>query len=144
MSHDSLLEKLILNHCWQTYEILYSNFTPAARFSSEFLSAVELAVVTNLFQLSIEIDAAKHVLHIREEWKSEDYKLTVLSYSYNLLDKDKHTIIRADSLPHHKVDYKGHPLAYFPHHIHDRKGRICSFSGNLHDFVMKCLDILSV
>ena len=79
MSDDSLLEKLILNHCWQIYEMLYSNFSPAARFSSEFLSAVELALVTNLFQLSLEIDAAKHVLHIREEWKSEDYKLTVLS-----------------------------------------------------------------
>ena len=74
-------------------------------------------------------------LHINEEYDFQNQKLDVKAYSYNLLDKNKNSLIRADSLPHHGVDYRRRKLTHFPHHLHDERGRICSFSGQIEDFV---------
>jgi len=81
-------------------------------------------------------------LHIHEEYDFREHTLLIKVYRYNLLDKGKHNIIRADSLPHHRVDYKSHKLTHFPHHLHDERGRICSFSGWIEDFVKRSSAIL--
>ena len=38
-------------------------------------------------------------------------------------------------------DYKNKKLINFPHHLHDEKGRICSFSGDIADFIKYILRI---
>jgi len=83
-----------------------------------------------------------YFLHIHEEYDFREHTLSVKAYSYNLLDKGKNNIIRADCLAHHQVDYKGHKLAHFPHHVHDEKGRICSFSGRIEDFLTRSFAVL--
>ena len=75
------------------------------------------------------------ILMIIEEYEFYDYDLRVQSYSYNLMDKNQNNILRADSMPNHHYDYKNKRLTNFPHHLHDEKGRICSFSGKVSDFI---------
>ena len=90
----------------------------------------------------MEIGGSGHSIHIYEEYEFTEYKLVLKAYVYILFDKAKNSIIRVDSLPHHRIDYKGHRLAHFPNHLHDEMGRICSFSGRIEDFVRRCCTIL--
>ena len=105
-------------------------------------SLVELALTSGYLQLGVEISRKGHLLPIHEEYGFPGYEVVVKAYSYNLSDKNKHNIIRADLLPHHRVDYKGRKLAHFPHHLHDEKGRISSFSGRIEDFVKRAAGVL--
>lgn len=100
----------------------------------EFPELAERAVVTGLPQLRVQI-GAKHFLPVEEEYGFQNHELTVERYSYVLLDEDQDVVIRADPLPRHQTDYKKHQLRYFPHHLHDEKGRIGSFTGRIEDFV---------
>ena len=81
----------------------------------------------DIFKFLLRLAQRGHFLHIHEEYDFEEHGLEVKGYSYNLLDESKHSIIRADSLPYHWVDYKSHKLSHFPDHSHDEKGRICLF-----------------
>ncbi len=92
-------------------------------------------MISGYFQLAIEIGPKGYLLHIHEEYKFRDYRLAIKTYSYNLLDRNKNSVMRADSLPYHKVDYKGKKLTNFPHHLHDNKGKLCQFSGKIEDFI---------
>ena len=135
MLHDSHQRRLIINRCWLIYDLITKKFRPLHEFHIEFPSLAELALISGYLQVLVEITRRGHFLRIHEEYDFIEHMLVVKVYSYNLLDKSKHSIIRADSLPHHRVDYKGHKLAHFPDHLHDEKGKICSFSGKLQDFV---------
>ncbi len=72
---------------------------------------------------------------MRETYIFPQNELRIDSYSYPLIEIGNKAIIRADSAPHHKRDYRGKLLTHFPDHLHDDKGRICSFSGKLEDFI---------
>ena len=142
MLHDSHQRRLIINRCWQIYDLITQKFRPLHEFHIEFPSLVELALISGYLQVLVEISRRGHFLRIDEEYDFIEHMLVVKVYSYNLLDKSKHSIIRADSLPHHRVDYKGHNLSHFPDHLHDEKGRICSFTGKIEDFVKRISAII--
>jgi hypothetical protein len=135
MSIDIYGQKLISAHCWTIYELIISHFVVSEDFSNNFLDIVDLALNSNLFRIKIDILKEKFILMIIEEYEINQYELTVKSYSYNLIDKNLNNILRADSLPHHHYDYKNKRLTNFPHHLHDEKKRICSFSGEISDFI---------
>ena len=143
MLHDSHQRRLIINRCWLIYDLITKKFRPLNEFHIEFPSLAELALISGYLQVLVEITRRGHFLHIHEEYDFIEHILVVKGYSYNLLDKSKHSIIRADSLPHHRVDYKGHNISHFPDHLHDEKGRICSFSGKLQDFLKRASEIIA-
>ena len=99
-------------------------------------------MISGYLQVLVEISPRRHFLHIHEEYGFIEHILVVKAYSYNLLDKSKNNNIRADSLPHHRLDYKSHKLSHFPDHLHDEKGRICSFTGKIEDFVKRASEII--
>ena len=142
MLHDSHQRRLIINRCWLIYDLITKKFRPLHEFHIEFPSLAELALISGYLQVLVEITRRGHFLRIHEEYDFIEHMLVVKVYSYNLLDKSKHSIIRADSLPHHRVDYKGHKLSHFPDHLHDEKGRISSFSGKIDDFVERTSEIV--
>lgn len=142
MLHNSYQQRLIINRCWFIYDLITGKFRYLYEFHIEFPALVELALISGYLQVFVKISPGGHFLHIHEEYDFREHRLEVKGYSYNLLDKSKHNIIRADSLPYHRVDYKGHELSHFPDHLHDEKGRICSFNGKVEDFVKKVSGII--
>ena len=60
-----------------------------------------LPLISGYLQVLVKINPGGHFLHIHEEYDFREHRLEVKGYSYNLLDKSKHNIIRADSLPYH-------------------------------------------
>lgn len=144
MLHDSHQRRLIINRCWLIYDLITKKFRPLHEFHIEFPSLAELALISGYLQVLVEITRRGHFLRIHEEYDFIEHMLVVKVYSYNLLDKSKHSIIRADSLPHHRVDYKGHNLSHFPDHLHDEKGRICSFTGKIEDFLERASEIIEI
>lgn len=135
MFHDSNQQRLIIDRGWLIYDLISSKFIVPHQFHVEYPSVLENAIITGYFQLSVVIDKKQHLLRIHEEYAFRDYELVIKAYSYNMLDKNENNIIRADSLPHYKTDYKGKKLKNFPHHLHDKAGRICQFSGKIEDFI---------
>ena len=137
MLYNSHQRRLVAERCWLIYDLISETFRVPDEFHIEFPSLVELALISGYFQVLVEVDRKGHFLHIHEEYDFKDRELIVKIYSYNFLDRSKHSIIRADSLPHYQVDYKGRKLKHFPHHLHDERGRICSFSGRIEDFIKR-------
>lgn len=138
MLADSYHQQLISERCWTIYEAITGHLDVSDDFYLRFQEAAELALETNLFRLKTEIADHNYSLIINEEYKIENYELKLESYSYNLIDSNQKNILRADTVPHHQFDYKNKKLINFPHHMHDEKGRICSFSGEIVDFI-KCI-----
>ncbi len=126
-----------MDRCWLIYDLITEAFAVPHPFHLEFPSVVELALRSGYLQVLVEIDRKGHALHIHEEYEFRDYELVISVYSYPLLDKSKHCILRADPLPHPRVDYRRRRLSHFPHHLHDERGRIGSFSGQIEDFVKR-------
>lgn len=142
MLHDSHQRRLIINRCWLIYDLITKKFRLLHEFHMGFPSLAELALISGYLQVLVEITRRGHFLRIHEEYDFIEHMLVVKVYSYNLLGKSNHSIIRADSLPHHRIDYKGHNLSHFTDHLHDEKGRICSFSGKIEDFVKRASEII--
>ena len=82
-------------------------------------------------------------LTVREEYVFDRQRLTVSRYSYNVIDVSGNNVIRADNLPFHRTDYRRRLLTHPPYHIHDRQGRVNSFSGEVHDFFAQVTELLS-
>jgi hypothetical protein len=82
-------------------------------------------------------------LSLREEYTFDREKLRINHYSYNLLDVAGNNLLRADNLPFHRTDYRKRLLTHPPHHIHDERGRVFSFSGHAHAFIAKAKALLS-
>ena len=142
MLPDSYHQQLISERCWTIYEVVTGLLDVSDDFYHKFWDAAELAFETDLFRLKAEIMANEYSLIINEEYKIENYKLTIESYSYNLIDRNQNNILRTDTVPHHQFDYKNKKLINFPHHLHDEKERICSFSGEIADFIKYILRIV--
>ena len=74
-------------------------------------------------------------LSLREEYAFDRLRLTVNRYSYNVVDSHDDNLFRADNLPFHRTDYRGRALTHPPHHVHDARGKVLSFSGQIEDFI---------
>jgi hypothetical protein len=134
-------QRRIAERCWKIYDLLVRAFTPPLEFHLAFPEQAELAIFSGALQVRAAIDK-QHIIDLSEEYELRNRELRIMFYSYILLDVHDHILLRADPLPHHRVDYRKHPLTHFPHHLHDERGRIHSFSGRLEDFVMRAVELL--
>ena len=82
-------------------------------------------------------------LSLREEYAIDRQRLTVSRYSYNLIDAAGNNFRRADNLPFHRTDYRKRLLTHPPHHIHDQRGRVFPFSGDVRHFIADAKTLLS-
>jgi Family of unknown function (DUF6516) len=80
---------------------------------------------------------------LREEYVFDRQRLTVNRYSYNVIDVTGNNVLRADNLPFHRTDYRRRLLRHPPHHLHDERDRVHSFSGDLDEFIARAQTILS-
>jgi hypothetical protein len=142
MSYEEYQQAQILDHCWSVYLLLTANLPLGEDFPAQYPALVESALISGNLQISLKITEL-YDLHVREEYRFFQGNLGISSYSYTLVDADNNAVFRADGLPYHNTDYKSQPLAHPPHHIHDRRGRIRSFSGNLQDFITEIKGIIS-
>lgn len=134
MSYERHLEAQIIERCWSIYNLLTSTFSPSDTFHLGFPSLVETAIISSDLQINMPL-AEGFTLILREEYEFSLHKLKLHSYSYNLLEQNGNSALRCDNLPYHQTDYKGHRLTHPPHHVHDKLGRISSFTGDLEDFI---------
>ena len=125
---------LLINRCWSIYLLLTEHISVPSAFHEEFPILVERATHSGLFHLTVRL-SDEHSLYIREESEVTGHQLHVGSYSYTLTGPGGDPLFRADPLPHHRTDHRKRPLAAFPHHLHDPRGRILSFSGEVSDFI---------
>jgi len=139
--YDAHQQGRIIQRCWMIYELVSDTFVPPHEFHIQYPSLVELALTSGYFKLLATLNKSGHSIHIHEEYGFSEYKLILKSYVYMLFDRARNSILRADSLPHHQTDYKGHRLAHFPNHLHDEMGRVCSFSGEIEHFARRCRNI---
>ncbi|HXF03943.1 MAG TPA: DUF6516 family protein [Blastocatellia bacterium] len=101
-----------------------------------------MAVVMFLLHLEVPLPFAYN-LRIEEEYHFPGKELEIQTYSYVLLHKNEAVVIRADPSPHHPLDYRKRKLVAFPHHLHDEKGRIRSFTGRIEDFLKEVEKVLA-
>ena len=134
MPYESHREAQILNRCWTVYSLLINAFSPSDTFHLGFPSLVETAIISSDLQINLPVEKG-FILLLREEYEFTMHNLVINSYSYNLIDNSGNSILRCDCLPYHQTDYKRHKLTHPPHHLHDKLGRICSFAGELKDFI---------
>jgi hypothetical protein len=121
-------QRLIAGRCWEIYDLITRTFTVQPEFIREFPELAEQALITGALSLRTQIEQDRF-LQIVEEYDFREHELAVETYSYLLLNQALDVVIRADSLPHHQRDYRKRRLQHFPHHLHDEKGRIRSFTG---------------
>ena len=135
MPRESHGEALLIDRCWSMYLLLTETFSLPSTFHLEFPSLVERALVSHLLHLTLPL-TTQYVLYLREEYEVTGHRLQTRSYSYTLTGPGSIPLVRADSLPYHRTDFRKQPLSTFPHHLHDDKGRIQPFTGRLNDFLM--------
>ena len=131
-----------LDRCWSIYLSLTRAFILPEDFHVEFPVAVETVLVSGALQLTVPI-GSDLTLSLREEYVFDRQRLTVNRYSYNVIDFAGNNVLRADNLPFHRNDYRRRLLSHPPHHLHDERDRVHSFSGNLDDFIARAKTILS-
>ena len=141
MLFNKFQEYKICERCWDIYNIILSSFEIDADLFVQLHKDIEIALLTGLLNFRLEIGNEKYELVIQEEYDFPLNEIKIFSYSYVLLNINKKPIIWADPSPHHTDDYRGKPIASFPHHLHDSKGRICSFTGELKDFLNEILHL---
>jgi hypothetical protein len=124
----------LLDHCWSLYLWVTDAFTLPESFHVEFPVAVESALITGTLHITVPV-TAQLTLSLREEYGFSQQGLEVSRYSYNVIDTQGNNLLRADNLPHHRTDYRGHTLTHAPHHMHDERGRVRPFTGHLQDFI---------
>ncbi|MGE5302365.1 MAG: hypothetical protein ACM3TN_03495 [Alphaproteobacteria bacterium] len=131
-----------VDRCWSIYLSLTSFFVLPENFHVEFPIVAELVLITGALQFTVAIGSDLS-LSLREEYGFDSrQRLTVNRYSYNLVDVSGNNVLRADNLPFHRTDYRRRLLSHPPHHLHDEKDRIHSFSGELGEFVARAEKIL--
>jgi hypothetical protein len=135
MLPDKLKRWLITNRAWEVYSLWQKLPNQEISQPADIDAQVGLAVLSDILQLHVAWPSSNKRLSVRETYTFPQNRLCLASYSYALIEIGERAIIRADSSPHHERDFRGKLLTRFPHHLHDEKGRICSFSGKLEDFI---------
>lgn len=124
----------LIDHCWSIYLSLTGAFTLPEDFHIEFPVAAESALITGVLHVRVPL-SENLTLSLREEYASGRQGLEINRYSYNLIDSAGNNFLRADNLPFHRTDYRRRALTHAPHHMHDERGRVCSFTGQVQDFI---------
>lgn len=124
----------LIDRCWSVYLWLTRAFILPENFHVEFPVAAESALITGVLHVSVSLTETL-TLSLREEYAFDRHKLEVSRYSYNVIDSAGNNLLRADNLPFHRTDYRGRPLTHPPHHMHDERARVLSFSGQVQDFI---------
>ena len=132
----------LLDRCWSIYLSLTSAFNVPESFHVEFPVVVESALVSGALHVTVPV-GEDMTLSLREEYAIDRQRLMVSRYSYNLIDAAGNNFYRADNLPFHRTDYRKRLLTYPPHHIHDHRGRVFSFSGDVRHFIADAKTLLS-
>lgn len=140
---DAERQRRIAERCWEVYDLLVHAFSPPTEFHLIFPEQAELALFTEALQVQLIIGDQGEILDLSEEYIFRNRDLEVSFYSYVLLRGDRQVLLRADPLPHHRVDYRNRPLENFPHHLHDSEGRIHSFEGQLKHFIERATQLLN-
>jgi hypothetical protein len=135
MPSDKLKRWLIESRAWEIFVLLQKLPDPHGGLLADLDEQIYLAALTDSLRLQILWPSLNKKLVLRETYSYSDDQLTIDSYGYALIEIGKRVIIRADSASYHERDYRRKPLARFPHHLHDEKKRVRSFSGNFEDFV---------
>ncbi|MBI4489208.1 MAG: hypothetical protein HY694_08995 [Deltaproteobacteria bacterium] len=124
----------LLNRCWSIYLWLTQAFILPENFHVEFPATAESALITGALHVTVPM-TERLTLSLREEYAFGRQRLEVSRYSYNVIDRNGNNVLRADNLPYHRTDYRGRALTHPPHHLHDERGRVRSFSGQVQDFI---------
>ncbi len=124
----------LLDRCWFIYLSLTDAFSLPENFHVEFPSTVESTLISGALHLTVSLSGIL-TLSLREEYVFGRHGLEVSRYTYNVIDSSGRNLLRADNLPFHRTDYRGRTLTHPPHHMHDDRGRVLSFSGRVQDFV---------
>ena len=132
----------LINRCWSIYLWLTDAFILPENFHVEFPVATESALITGVMHVSVPV-SKNLTLSLREEYAFGRQGLEISRYSYNLIDSTGKNLFRADNLPFHKADYRGRALTRPPHHMHDGRGRVLSFSGQVPDFINEAKSFLA-
>ena len=132
----------LLDRCWSIYLSLTSAFNVSESFHVEFPVVVESALVSRALHVTLAVGEDTS-LSLREEFAFDRQRLTVNRYSYNVIDATGNNLLRADNLPFHQTDYRKRLLTHPPHHSHDQRGRVYSFSGDVHHFIANAKTLLS-
>jgi len=132
----------LIDRCWSIYLSLTGAFTLPEDFHVEFPVAAESALITGVLHVSVPL-SENLTLSLREEYPFGRQGLEISRYSYNLIDSAGSNLFRADNLPFHKADYRGRALTHPPHHMHDGRGRVLSFSGQVPDFINEAKNFLA-
>ncbi len=132
----------LLDRCWSIYQSVTSAFNLPESFHVEFPVAAESALVSGSLHVTVPI-GADLTLSLHEEYAFERQRLTVGRYSYNVVDTAGNNLLRADNLPFHRADYRKQLLTHPPNHIHDQRGRVFSFTGDVHTFIANTKTLLS-
>jgi hypothetical protein len=135
MLPDKLKEWLISQRAWEIYAFLQKLPEPQGDLVYNLYEQIYLATFSGALRLHLHWPSLNKKLSIRETYTFLQNQLRIKSYSYALIETGDRVIIRADSAPHHERDYQRKLLTKFPHHLHDERGRICSFNGNIEDFI---------
>ena len=124
----------LLDRCWSIYQSIASAFNVPESFHVEFPVVIEAALMSGSLHLAVAVGAGL-TLSLREEYAFERQRMTVIRYSYNMIDTAGNNLLRADNLPFHRTDYRKRLLTHPPNHIHDPRGRVFSFNGDVHTFI---------
>ena len=131
----------LLDRCWSIYLWLTHTFSLPESFHVEFPAAAESALFTASLHVVAPI-TEKLTLTLREEYAFGRQGLEISRYSYNVIDHQGANLLRADNLPYHRTDYRGRALTHPPHHLHDERGRVRSFTGGVQDFINHAKSLL--
>ncbi len=142
MRFESRQRAQLLDRCWSIYLWLTQTFILPESFHVEFPSAVESAIISGVLHFAVPI-TEKVTLSLLEEYAFGGQGLEVSRYSYNVIDHQRNNLLRADNLPYHQTDYRGRPLTHPPHHVHDERRRIRSFTGQVQDFISHAKSFLT-
>lgn len=134
MSSERRLRAQTLDRCWSVYQWLTHAFSLPEGFHVEFPAVAEATLITGALHLIVPI-TEELTLTLREEYTFGQHGLEVSRYSYNVIDRQGDNLLRADNLPYHRSDYRGRALTHPPHHLHDERGRVRSFTGRVEDFL---------
>ena len=143
MPFDRRQRDALLDRCWSIYLSLTSAFNVPENFHVEFPVVVESALVSGSLHVTVSV-REDMTLSLREEYAFDRQRLTVNRYSYNLIDVAGNNLLRADNLPFHRTDYRKRLLTHPPHHIHDQRDRVFSFSGDVNHFIADTKTVLSM
>lgn len=142
MPFDGRQRAALLDRSWSIYQSLASTFNVPESFHVDFPIVAESALVSGALHVAVPI-GADLTLALREEYAFDRQRLTVSRYSYNVIDPAGNNFLRADNLPFHKTDYRKKLLTHPPNHIHDQRGRVFSFNGDVHIFIANAKTLLS-